>query len=194
MRRYILRAFISASFLLFGRGEAEIQKLVITWTPGLCVSNCIMGLDQQLRKVDGVGNVQINQASARADLQWKPNFPFSYPAVEAAMSKIGLSIIDISIKVHGTLSHDQNDNIWLTSIGDGTRFFLLSPIQPSSSQYVEYYNVESHKLTEEMRRKLNDAEFSNQAVTIEGPIFSPERAPPLTLIIQKLQVEDQKQQ
>jgi len=177
-----------AALLVVAELKADIQKVTITWTQGLCVDNCPKNLEVQLRKVPGVSDIQINGLSARADISWKPNMYFSYKAVEAAMSMIGLSINDIRVKVRGSLTHDDVV-VWLVSTGDGTRFMLLSPMQTSLTQYSEFYNVESHKLNPDMRDRLLQAELNDAVVTIEGPLFSPERSPPLTLIIEKLQVE-----
>lgn len=164
--------------------HAEIQKIIVVWTRGICTPTCIVNLERQLRRMDGVADINMNPSSATAVLQWNPNVPFSFQALEAPMSKIGLSIEHLRIRVQGTLSHDDN-NIWLSSIGDGTRFVVLGGVDPTVVGYTETFNTESYRLPLDQRQQFIDAENQNLTVTIDGPIFMPERAPPLVILSEK---------
>lgn len=182
----ILGVFFSCSL------HAEIQKLVVIWTRGLCLQTCANNLESEFRKMAGVENVQMNQPAATAVLKWREGVPFTFQALEAPLSKIGLSIEHLRTQVRGTISHDDR-TIWLSSIGDGTRFVLVGSVIPSTTGFTETYNVESYVLSPEQRAKFIDAERQNLTVTVDGPIFMPERAPPLVLIAEKSQFEQPKQ-
>lgn len=170
--------------------SGEIQKLVVVWTRGLCLQNCATNLEREFRGMAGVEDVKMDQSSATAVLKWKEGVPFTFQALEAPLSKIGLSIEHIRVQVKGILSHDDA-TIWLTSSGDGTRFVLLGPVQPSLTGFTETYSFESYSLTPEKRATFINAEKQNMIATIDGPILMPETAPPLVLIAEKTQFEQQ---
>ncbi len=54
----------------------------------------------------------LDQASAQAIVQWKPNYPFSYTPIQYAMSAIGLYVTEFRMKVRRTLEHDKT-NVFL---------------------------------------------------------------------------------
>lgn len=168
---------------------AEIEWVIIKWTPGLCLTNCTQILGPRLRQIPGVSEVSIDQPQAQAQLRWLPGFTFSYTPIEAALAWVGLSInpTGLRVKVRGQIMHDRV-NIGLVSIGDGTAFILLSPVAPRLSGYTEEFNVASYVLTPQTRDQLLQAEATGQIVTIQGPIFSPWRSPPdpLMLIIEQI--------
>ena len=167
---------------LFG----EIQHVIITWTPMECQAKCLEGLNTQFAKIQGVSEVSINQSAGQVTLKWKPNIPFSFSPVNIAMEMIGLTINDIRISVHGTLRHDPT-HVSLTSIGDNTRFDLLNPVTPETSRQAAQFNIGARGLKPELRQKLLEGESNHQEATIEGPLFMPERSPPLELVVDKLQ-------
>jgi len=172
----------------FAPTNGEIQQIVVKWTPGLCTSSCIAGLDKQFKKIAGVASVSLDQASAQAFLQWKPNYPFSYTPIQYAMSAIGLYVTEFRMKVRGTIEHDKT-NVFLVSIGDNTSFTLLSPIIPTPSQSPQLFNVESYQLTPQLKERLIATEAQHQVVSISGPIFQPWLSPPLLLIVESLNIE-----
>lgn len=178
---------VAVSLFFSSAANAEIHSITVSWTRGLCTPICMKNLDSQFRRLYGVADVQMNQAGASAILTWKPTVPFSWQALEAPLSMIGLSVEHLRTKVTGKISHDDR-TVWLSSTGDGTRFVVLGTMQPSATQFTETYNTESYVLTPQQRAVFIDAESQNLPVTIEGTIFMPERSPPLVLIAEKTQV------
>lgn len=185
--KWILSLSICGSTFL----NADIEKVTIQWTQARynCDAGCLQLLDNQFRKIPGVSSVAINQGAAQAVLQWDPNAPFSYTAIDTAMRMVGPSIdnLGIRLKIRGTIRHDAN-TVTLISLGDNTNYFLLSPITPSSTQYVDPESVASHPLWPQVRTELLDAEAQNLLVTVEGPLFQPERAPPYYIIVEQKKV------
>lgn len=180
---------LTASFLVSPAvTNAEIQQVVIKWTPGLCTASCIAGLDKAFKKIDAVASTSLDQAAAQAVLQWKPNYPFSYTPIDYAMNAIGLYVTEFRMKVRGTIIHDKT-NVFLVSLGDNTSFTLLSPTIPAPSQAASLYNVESYQLTPQLRERLIATEAQHQVVSIAGPIFTPWLSPPLLLIVESLNIE-----
>lgn len=171
---------------------AEIEHVSVKWVSAACLESCAHGLQQQFSKIPGVAEVSVDQAAGRADLRWKPNAPFAYYPIHAAMSMIGPSIKNLRVRVKGTIKHDAK-TVSLVSLGDYTTFILLSPLTPSPNEYTIMYNVETHKLLPNMREQLLQAEANKQTVTIEGPLFQPERAPPLLLITETVNVTKPKE-
>lgn len=184
-----LKLFLSLCLLHGAFLHAEIQKVTILWTKYLCDQGCANLLENQFRRIPGVADVTINQPAAQATLQWKPNVPFSYTDIDTAMRMVGPAYDDLGIRlrVRGTIRHDQN-SVTLISMGDNTNFYLLSPITPSTTQYVEMQDIKSHTLWPDVRAELLDAEAQNFPVEVEGPLFQPEQAPPYYIIIQQKKI------
>ncbi len=176
-------ALVSLSASLLG----EVEYVEIKWTPGLCSESCAKNLRTQFSKTAGVASSEVSASSAQAKLHWKPNVTFSFGPINAAMSMIGLSMTELRVKVRGTIIHDAK-TVTLVSLGDNTRFQLLGPTQASKTGYAIAHNINSHPLPPDTRTKLLDAQTQKQVVTVEGPLFEPERSPPLYLITEKLNV------
>lgn len=173
---------LTASFSL----QAEIERVTIKWQyPVECQAGCIQTLYKAFASIPGVAEVVINQGQGQLDLRWKPKFTLNYSAINTAIRSVGPKIIDARIKVRGILSH-AGSNVFLQSLGDQTTFILLSPVQANPGGYTEKYNVNAHFLTPELRYKLLNAEADFQVVTVEGPLFQPERISPLQLIVENL--------
>lgn len=184
--RYSLIIYIFC-FLLgnFYPIQAEIDKVVVTWTPGECIDiACAQNLADQFKKQLGVAQVNISTTQGQAVIDWKPDVPFAWTNIQYPMAALGLYIRTIRVRVRGTISRDLHNNISITSIGDGTILELVSPIQPEKNRYVTKYSPYTHPLTNEQRAQLYTAEANKEVVTIEGPLFEPYRSPPLQLIIE----------
>ena len=171
--------------------QAKIDEVTITWTPQLCLYSCAAELNNRFLKIPGVAEVDLNQPAGRAKLKWEPESPFTYAPINAAMSWIGLSIIELRIKVSGYIVHDEK-SVTLVSKPDGTRFVLKSPTNPIYNQYVEQFNIYGYSMNAQMRDELLEAEENKLEVEITGQIFEPERSPPLVLIIERKQIVKKK--
>lgn len=167
---------------------AEIQKVVITWKSAFCQQSCADGLAREFRKVNGVAEIDMNAAAGRMELRWKPNAGFQFQPINNAMAMIGVSIKDIRVTVRGTLTHD-NRRVTLVSLGDNTRFDIINPVIPSPNQQADEFNASTRGLTDANLTKLLDAEKEHMIATIDGPLFQPERSPPILLVLESLKLD-----
>lgn len=164
----------------------EIQKVTVSWTPGLCQTSCVPLLTARLSKILGVETVTVQQFSGVAVLTWKKRVRFNYESINSAMRMVGLSAWTIRVRAHGKLQQDPNHD-YLVSLGDGTVFELVNPVIPSLTAQTIQYNLQGRKLTPEMQRKLSDGVKGGKTVIIEGAIFMPWRHyVPVELIIDQL--------
>ncbi len=170
--------------------QAEIVKAMVTWESIMCNKDYCQGrLHQLFSQIGSVADVNFNGQSGKATLYWKPNFKFDLNAINYSMHGLGLAsgVDNISVKVRGVIIHDSS-SVTIQSIGDNTRFMLLSPTKPTRNRVNEEYNVMSHVLDPQVRQQLIDAESNFQLVTVEGPLFDIERSP-LKIIISNVSVQ-----
>lgn len=168
---------------------AEIETVTIKWTSMLCFRTCVEGLGHQFRLLPAVENVHIDEGAGRAVLRWRPGATFSYQPIETALAMIGLAFEDfIRIRVRGTII--PGPAFILVSLIDQTQFVLLGPVEPSRTDQVIIYNPQTHILSPQMKAQLAQIAEENRIVTIEGPLLSPERSPPLMLIVENMQVSN----
>lgn len=172
---------------------AEVQMVLITWTPQICQEGCAQGLQEYLSQIPQVSNVAVNMASGSATLEWKKNQPYSFAPINFATRVIGIPrILYARMRVRGTIQHSQG--IYnIISTGDNTPIRLLSPIQPQPGQYTIQTSIDSHPLTPEMQQRLKEIELKRQTVIIDGTIFEPVRLTFPALIIESIKVEEKDQ-
>ncbi len=160
--------------------QAEIEKVVITWTPMKCQNWCIQEIDKQFRRVPEIAEVEVNKEAGQANITWQKNARFDYMSVNMVMHQLGLAIRDIRLKVRGHIRHTDK-TVTLVSSGDLTTFDLINAVIPQSTAQSVQFNLAARALQPDMRQKLLEAEAQKQEVTIDGPLFMPHRAPPLVL-------------
>lgn len=165
--------------------QAEIISLTIKWTGLLCQEACVKQLEQQFKKIPGVDSFVISGAAGQINVVWKPNASFSFTPINTAMRMVGLSPLDIRLKVRGKLRHDAR-SVTLVSDGDYTRFNLLNPVLPEMNRQAAEFNLAARALTPPLRQKLLDAEAADMTATIEGVLFMPMRTPGLNLVVEQL--------
>lgn len=187
MRLHRLIKFFLLSALLwnFPVLQAEIESITIKWTPLLCQQSCIAGLEKQFRNINGVADVEMNQSAGQAILRWKPDVQLTFMPINNAMQMIGLSINTLRVKVRGSISHDAR-TVTLNSLGDNTRFLLMSVVTPKTIEMSEEFNPQTHILSPAQRDEFLEAQTADQVAIVEGPIFEPERSPPLKVIVEKV--------
>lgn len=171
--------------------HAEVLEVRIQWTPQLCNDICARNLEKQFHRIYNVDEITMNHPAGQILLKYKPRGVYNFGPINTAMQMIGLTINDIHIKVRGHIKATDRE-VLLISDGDASVFFLMSPVRPDPGKYVENYNPATHQLTVQHRNQLIDAARSKQYVTISGPLFEPERAPPNYLIVQEIKTEDEK--
>lgn len=170
---------------------AEIEWVTLDWNQGACLGDCLGSVEKHLSEMYSVSKVEMGSSGAAAKLIWKPNQPFLYRTIQNAVAWVGLGIRNVGIKVRGTITHDSS-NVYLTSIGDRTRFSLFDgePTPDNSSgQLYTLGNTAAYPLTPETREKLRDAEKKYKVATIEGYLLMPWRGD-LNLIITKISLAD----
>ncbi|HEV8051501.1 MAG TPA: hypothetical protein VGP47_03330 [Parachlamydiaceae bacterium] len=162
--------------------HSEIEQITIRWTAQLCQGTCPKLLVNELKKVQGIDEIFIDQGSGQATLTWKARVPFQYTSINTAMRMVGLSIRDIRIKVRGIVKH-SGDVFYILSDGDNTRFDLMNPAIPIPHGQTSEYNALARKISPALRQQLLDGETQKLIATIEGPVFMPERKTVPTQIV-----------
>lgn len=153
---------------------AEIQKIILKWNAALCLDQCVAPLLRQLDNIPGIANIQVNAQAGIAEVDWKPNAPFSYYPFNTAYRSAGVRVTDVRIKVRGTVVIDSDNNFYLVSLGDNTRFVILGPLSAKANRYIIQSSGTTHPLPPHLREQLLQAQQSSQLVTIEGQLFQPE--------------------
>ncbi len=180
---------VCSAFLFFSQASAQVEEAVIRWTPGVCTASCAAGIRTQLNKINGVSEISVNENQGQAVLKYNKGARFSLDQITLAMQMMGIWTEEIHLKVTGTVRQAGQD-LFLASSGDGTQFLLLGQARPFPGQppnvYVDQYNTANRALPDDVRKLLLDKATQKQEVIITGPIFQPERAPPLMLIVENI--------
>lgn len=172
---------------------AEVQMVLIAWTPQLCQSSCAQGLQETLSQIPQVAHVDVDMGSGTATLTWRPNQPYSFSPINFATRVIGIPrILYAKMRVRGTIQRSQ-DIYNIISTGDNTVIRLLSPIQPKPGQYTIQNNIDSYPLTTAMKQQFNDIIAQNQTVIISGTIFQPVSYLFPVLIVESIKAEKPKE-
>lgn len=181
MKIFLALLLFSVSYI-----SAEIKTVTISWRNINCPEQCIQHLEKFFYDHPPVATVRMNQGGGNAVLTWKPNQPFEYQPVNYAVRRIGLSANNVRIKLTGTISH-FGDRFYITSLGDGTRIELLSAPASSKTDYVEKWSYFTHTLSPGYQNQFLDAQRRHLLVTVEGPLFEPDR-PPLKMDVESVEV------
>lgn len=151
---------------------AEIERITVTWNPQVCLDACVREITRQLRMINGIAEIVISQPQGQADLRWKPKTPFSYDYIKTAIGVVGAPIRDVRVQVRGTLIVTPAA-VLLESLGDNTKFVLLSPAQQSFTKNVPQNNFDTHVLAPQMRQQLVEAATQSCVVVVKGPLLRP---------------------
>lgn len=164
--------------------HSEIQTITVRWTPGFCLEPCEETLRQKLASAPQVAESDVPPGASQATIRWKPDKKFSYQTLNFLIKGAGVKANQVLISVRGQIRHD-NDDVFLVSQGDGTRFTLISPIyvSPDPSQGQVRHNLDSHKLSARTREELLNNEREDKIVTVKGLLFDPWRYVELYLIM-----------
>lgn len=187
MKKLILSACLLTTCSLI----AEIESVSLQWNNVICRSDCAELMDRELRKVKEVSNVGVSQTNGTATMQWKAQKPFSFPAIDSAIKKVGLHIQVVKVRVRGTIS-EKNKRFYIHSIGDKSKFNLLGAPenQADKNRYIVQQSRFNRPLSDAQIEILRDAMQNDLIVTIEGPIYQPYQFPPLDIIIQSINVSE----
>lgn len=173
-KNILLTVFLIPS--LFGATSAfsEIETVVISWAPGLCLESCRRNAESRFSSMPQVAEAVVSPGSDTATFRWKPTARFSFEDLNFAVRGVGLRVDSLIIKVRGLISHDSR-NVFLTSLEDGTVFLLLGRIDVEPSMTPIQNSVYSRQLSPALRDRLIKAQNEYKVVTVVGPIFEPNR-------------------
>ncbi len=189
-------ALIALSILLQGIPfslQAEVERATVSWNPGMCNANCAQMLEAKFRELKAVDEVSQNSSQGKTNLKWSPNAPFSYITIKRVMQSVGAGVDNIQVRVRGKVRAEGN-KVALYSSGDNTRFELVSAQQPGLSQPTVPANPALMKLEPRLREKILADSEGNKTVVIEGPLYRPWNATQLIIVVQRMQVEKNKEE
>ena len=171
--------------------DAEILKVIVRIRSENCNAGCFELLKKNLKRVNGVTQVNISPASGSIELSWDPNQPFSYYAVNAGLQMVGVGLINMGIKASGIIEQ-QGKNVVLRSTPDNTKFILISPQTPNVNQYTAVTSPALQGLSPDLKASILEKAKPNKIVTVEGNIFRWYAPPPLYLVVDRLTFETPK--
>ena len=183
MRFFILvtAVFVCGIHTCFG----EIELITVKWAQGYCTKNCQEGLRTRLKSVPPIAEFNVQGEGSQVQIRWKPKAPFSYLTLNMIIKGFGIHIDQVFMRVRGVIERDAR-HTYLVSLGDNTRFILLSPINvsPLQSQSVARNNVESYQLAVNLKERFLLDEQEYRVVTVQGNLFDPWRYVENYLIVQ----------
>ncbi len=135
-----------------------------------------------------IESVSVNAKLGTATLKWSPKFPFSYQLIDSRLRMIGVGLIGIYMRVRGS-AIPRGNKIALSSIGDQTQFILISPISVKPGDYAGFPDGSKLSLSPKLKKKITEASAERKDIIVEGPLYQGHRAPPLYLMIDRLQIE-----
>ena len=91
---------------------------------GLACPFCVFGIEKRLKKVDGVGGVEVDIKSGEVSLSATEGESIAVAAIPGAVEKAGFTAGTIHLTAVGTIDLD-NDERSLFRIGESTQEMLL---------------------------------------------------------------------
>lgn len=186
MIKHCIKIFLLAATFLHLPLQADIE-IVVKWLPGSCGDSCVQQLDRQLHSIKDVAEIKFEGTNNQATLRWRPDRHFSFTPIDNAFRYVGVDMNEIFVTVRGTITSTHRD-VTITSLGDNSKFILLSPLRTNPAEAPMPNNIQSYALKPETREQLLPTESIYQIVTAEGSLFEPERSPPNLLILEKVTI------
>ncbi len=162
--------------------SAEVVWAKLFWKPDFCPAGCYPLMERRLRGIDCISRVDFNFAEGTAKLVWKPNQPYDDRKLRTPMAWVGVHISDVHLKVRGVIESDDKD-LFIVSLGDGTRMPLLSPAKLEEGRYLMNPTRSAYSLDPATKERLLQAQKNHEIVTLEGKVIMPYR-PPIHLLIE----------
>lgn len=171
---------------------ADIEQVVVKWTPQLCQPSCIKQLNDKFSKLKGVEKVSIDPSSGVMTLKWKEKAPFSYTDLDWAMRWVGLYMTYVRVKTTGTIQK-KGKAYTLISKNDNTSFELIGTANIQSQNLaVETNSIYNRPLSQTVTAQLDTAIAKKLLVTVDGPLFEPWRGPPTRIVVDQIRMTDPK--
>ena len=165
-----MKLFISLLTLMFCHAlSAEIQQVRLRWNPAFCNAGCGQSLARNLASVPGVAAVNMNQPAGQADLPWLAGMQFSLNTLNLAVSRTGVFINTIGMRVRGTI-RIRGNAFSLVSLGDNTLFSLIGPlqVQPGRLISIDAFSMQSFPMSQQLVAQLTQAMQNNLTVIVDG--------------------------
>lgn len=188
LQSMILGALVLCTYTL----DADVEQVVLRWTPETCTEGCGEIVKKNLEKMRGAASVSVSEVDGQATIRWKPSEKFSFAPINTQMRLSGPRVRDVRVRVRGTIQH-SGENVYLISLGDNTRFELIGIPTPDQTGYVEENNIANRQLSQQTKERLIATERTDQLITVEGPLFQPTRSP-LRLVTEWIDIGQRKQQ
>jgi hypothetical protein len=150
MRNVILGLILA---LFPSLAPAEVIWAKLYWKPDFCPASCYPLLERRLESIDCVSRVDFNFVEGCAKLVWKPNQPYDDRRVRTPVAWVGLHISDVRLRIRGIIEHDDKE-VFIVSLGDGTRMPLLSPPKPEEGRYVSKPNRAAYSIEPTLKDRL----------------------------------------
>ncbi len=164
----LLAGVLLLNLMLLTSAPAQVEKVTIR-VDGLACPFCAYGLEKKLKKVEGVGKVEINVKEGVAALQNKKGKSIAVEDLESVVKDAGFTPRDVNATVVGKLAQSDDTPIFLTD-GSEVEFIL--------------------KENEQLQKLLTTG--SGKLLKITGLLTheTPEghHAHPFTLIVEKFEV------
>lgn len=168
--------------------HAEVLEVFVSWNSFSCRERCAELLRERFEKMPQVESVAMNASAGNARLKWNPLSPFSYQVVKAQLQRVGVGLNELRVRVRGR-GVQSGKGVALVSLGDSTRFTLISPLRTRPEKYVARPDGSKLDLSPSLQDKVLIAAQEDKAIVVEGPLYQPHRSPPLYLIVSRLQIE-----
>lgn len=182
--------FLSFSVLAFysPQLQGEVLEVFISWNSYLCDDQCAELIKKRFESVKQVESIDVNAKAGNARIKWNPKSMFTYQAIKTQLQLVGVGLSELRVRVRGR-GVPQGEGAALISLGDNTRFNLISPIQVAPGEYAALPDGSQLSLAEGLKEKILSSAREKKVIVIEGPIYQGHRSPPLYLIVSRLQIE-----
>lgn len=172
---------------------SEVLEVFVSWNNSGCKERCAELLHERFEKMPQVESVTMNPSAGNARLKWNPTSPFSYQVIKNQLQRVGVGLNELRVRVRGR-GVPSGKGVSLISLGDNTRFTLISHLRNRPEKYISRPDGSKLDLSSNLQEKILNAAQEDKAIVIEGPIYQPHRSPPLYLVVSRLQIEKKKGQ
>lgn len=167
---------------------AEIDKITVTWNNAACTVKCGELIEKNLSEIKELDHANVTPSTGSANLKWKPGAHFSYTPIKVAMQMVGVGVNEVRMRVRGVVKEEGKDVV-LYSLGDNTRFLIVSPLRPELTQPIISPHPSLRELSPQLRNRILPDAKQGKIMVIEGPLYKPVRSPPLMIVVERIQIE-----
>lgn len=185
--------FISCLTLIGCNLFGEIQTATVLWDAPFCRNTCPTELERAFLGVKNAKAVRMYPSGGRADFEWQEGKPVSYQMFKRPMQNVGVSLLQIYVKVRGTIV-EQGERLFLKSSGDSMSFEMIgAPVADTPTQFLKS-STHPRALEPNLRATLVGLMKEKKVVIVEGLFYQAYRAPPNRLVTTRVSVEKEKKE